>query len=923
MASKKFRNLNVEFRDIMGLSVSQRLDMLRSEEGQGILAGFTPAQLVDMFPRYYSERLPSVGKSLSRVSGGKVGEETIQTAQRETIQRKPVGGISGTPTTLPNVGNTRVRSGAPESQQPSWMKKLEPIVPGISDPGARAQLSREHKDVIEQMKKGTISADDPRVGFLKEISDADLRKYGIEKTDQGYKASSVQVSREEIETARKSTISGNSNQEIIMKSFASELRKKGVPEANIPYAVAALGGQVQQESGFNPRTEHDRGTGYGIYGARDPKPGQGRRTDMFKWLEQNGYARDSAEGQARYMVHEAFSGQYSATRKALLSANKDNIGQVTAVLVNDFEKPQERRQNIIDRTQNSNNLLGQALRIGSNVDVSSNMTDEQIAQTIREKKEKERESGLAGAVASKYKLPDGIDANFRAEFDRFSPGQKQKFIEALSQRGDNGVTQFNEWYKTNRSQEPTGTPTQQQPVSNPNFDINKYYQDTFAQARNIAGEHRGRNYGERITYGENNFRGLCGVGTISAAGALLNDRRFAQPLGGNANSLSQGNKYLQNTGYYKEGRGVEDPRMLQDKGYLNSLPIGTVISATGGRRGLGHVQIKVGPNKWVSDADQGGRVLTNGYGNFTVHEPNEAAVKKMNPDLIARDPGTMEWMKRNNIEFKPPTPREVEQGVPGAPPSPEQREQFQQQQQQAAQQQQQQQAPKRAEMQRGREGTQTPQVTQAPTPPQPAAAPREQAPQPKPEGGQQGTATAIPTAATAPPAPTPKEGTKEGSVEAQAFALGGETEAQGPLTAYAIDKDRMRRDDTIVTDGRVRFTMNSEKESMKYDPDTGQVKIDQARGEARQKINANDLQPVEKQQEQSPTPQQEQQVIQNQATQVQSAPQQLPNSYDTTLDLTSDIFKTSSFKRAVAQSRFMKDNDPLGGHYDFGAYNIT
>jgi hypothetical protein len=159
----------------------------------------------------------------------------------------------------------------------------------------------------------------------------------------------------------RSTVSGGDNKEVIMKAFASELRRQGVPAENIPYAVAALAGQVQAESSFNPTLEHDQGTGYGIYGARDPTPGRGRKTDMLKWLEQNGYDKNSPEGQARFMVHEAFTKpEFSSTRNALMNANRDNMGDVTSTLVNNFERPQERTQNTINRTNYAMGYIDQA-----------------------------------------------------------------------------------------------------------------------------------------------------------------------------------------------------------------------------------------------------------------------------------------------------------------------------------------------------------------------------------------------------------------------------------------------------------------------------------------------------------------------------------------------------------------------------------
>lgn len=159
----------------------------------------------------------------------------------------------------------------------------------------------------------------------------------------------------------------------------------------------------------------------------------------------------------------------------------------------------------------------------------------------------------------------------------------------------------------------------------------------------------------------------------------------------------------------------------------------------------------------------------------------------------------------------------------------------------------------------------------------------------------------------------------------ESFAIGGETEAQGPLQAYAIDKDKMRRDDTLVTDGRgPLFTMNRDKESMQYQPDTGRVEVNNSRGEVRQRTNPSELGPESRTEDLSQTqPAQQQQTMQQ--PQVMEQPQSIPqpNSFDTTLSMMDDVFKTPSFKRSVAQSRFMQDSDPLGNHFGGGAYSVV
>lgn len=117
------------------------------------------------------------------------------------------------------------------------------------------------------------------------------------------------------------------------QAMMEQLRKEGVPEGNLDAAASMLAGQAIAESNLNPNAVHDHGTGYGIYGAR-----LGRRDRMLQWLAANGYAKNSLEGQSKYMAHEAMTA-YPSARRVLMSANKSNMSGGTFVLTRDFESP--------------------------------------------------------------------------------------------------------------------------------------------------------------------------------------------------------------------------------------------------------------------------------------------------------------------------------------------------------------------------------------------------------------------------------------------------------------------------------------------------------------------------------------------------------------------------------------------------------
>lgn len=432
-----FQNLTVDYKNILGkLSVSDRIRLLYTDSGQNMLASLTAEQYAKLFPTYYREKIPEISGFMKALTSE--GRKTLIDAEqiREGTYSSPGG--KAPPRTELAIPSGRAR--------PSVLDRLGKIMEtqGISNVNVMPELSTDQKELVKKMRQGqTVSADNETAAFISKLTPEQKQQAGIldavdEAGKPAFKMAPTQVTRQEIEAARKSTVSGGNNREIIMKSFADELRKQGVPEANIPYAVAAMAGQVQAESGFNPKAVHDKGTGYGIYGARDPSPGRGRRTDMFKWLEANGYDKDSPEGQARYMVHEAFT-KYPKTRDALVGANKDNIGEVTGVLVNDFERPRERPNNIRIRTQHSVGFFESATRIAENRDLAGNMTDEQIEQIIRERKERQQEQALAGTL-EKPKLPDGVDPRFAQLYDQMPLGQAQNAIKAIERRG---VENFN------------------------------------------------------------------------------------------------------------------------------------------------------------------------------------------------------------------------------------------------------------------------------------------------------------------------------------------------------------------------------------------------------------------------------------------------------------------------------------------------
>jgi hypothetical protein len=98
-----------------------------------------------------------------------------------------------------------------------------------------------------------------------------------------------------------------------------------------PHQAAALAGNAFAESNFNPNVSHDQGTGYGIFGFRDPKPGMGRRTDLFTFAKERGLDPKDRWTQLEFSDYELRQGKERGAGAALAKAS-DLTGAQNAVM---------------------------------------------------------------------------------------------------------------------------------------------------------------------------------------------------------------------------------------------------------------------------------------------------------------------------------------------------------------------------------------------------------------------------------------------------------------------------------------------------------------------------------------------------------------------------------------------------------------
>lgn len=447
MAKPKFaKNLTVDFKTLLAIPSNLRQQMAADPSGQKLLSSLTPQQYASLFPDYYQQGKADTSSFTSGGGGGGGGGS------------QPAGTGSSTAPTA--------KRGSPSST-PMWMKKLEQIDPdfkGKSDPGAKAELNEKQREVFEALKSGAIKADDPRVAFLKDLKETDLKKAGIviNKSDSGetsYAMEPTKASRMSDEEVKKQMASDKFDGGFTSKAgkLTSDLmRDLGLTKAQ----AAGLVGNLAHESGglnvsIEEKVANKHGTkGYGLAQWTDNPPGRGRRTQLMEFAEQNGLAYNSYEAQYKFLIKELQTTEGRAL-SLIKSAKTPEEAAAAAVA---FERPAGYRAGddymlAAQRSHGWKSRLDYTARAAQvpddQVTLPTDASPEQIAaarKKLEEKEHSERSSALA--VAANAKLPDGVDPKFAKEFEGLSDQQKVKVAQSI---GKVGVEKFNETFKSNPS----------------------------------------------------------------------------------------------------------------------------------------------------------------------------------------------------------------------------------------------------------------------------------------------------------------------------------------------------------------------------------------------------------------------------------------------------------------------------------------
>jgi hypothetical protein len=949
--AKKFQNLTVDYKKLLNFSASDRAAMAKSEYGQSILSSLTPTQYASLFPTYYKDRLPDISgfTAASRAGGLSGGTRTGY---------EPSTAPTTAPSTAPTTGGSRQKTTTTTATAgratPSYIRRLKEASGGvdISDPKAKAQLSSEKKAVFDLLKKGQISADDPRVAFLKDISERDLQKMGLstskEKDKTYYKA--TEISDDEVKAQLAKTSSGEGK--------------------NISKILTA-------KEGKSIVVEMDDGTVKKLTGDRNWRNNNPGNLEASPWTKkQPGYlgtdgrfAIFSTPEQGREAKNNLLFNTYkdktigSAIEKFAPSVENDTASYVARVSKQIGVSPGTRLQDLtpeqkmimLDAMKSvEGGKTGQTEILKKGLEIQGTPTDNQIAEA-KTQIQAQREQAGADTLAARAKLPAGVNSQFAQEYNKMTPGQKNATLTAIERTG---VDKFNSIYKENPQQTiqtaAAGAPGavklfrtasgsgSDSSIGLKDFGDSQYGAESLSQltqvGSKVGGTHEITAGGPR---GQGSLKGLCGRGSRGVVGALLNHKYFAEGIGGNADSLSRGNPYLQKSGMYKAPTSLDKKQMTKE--YLDSLPIGTVISSTGGGKGYGHVQVKGPGGTWISDGIQT-KVLTSGYGNHTVHLPNENAIKRMNPTIVGADPATFAYAQSQGYIIPVPTPEQVAKGVPGAPP-PSKEEAKENQ-------------AKIADATVKKESVDKEELAKAEDLQQEAQATVSQQPREQP-----GAVKLFKTAGATPPAEVepPKESSTTTPIAQQQMAQstnevipvladGGAKELNTEkITAYPIGT--LKGDNSVVVDDNKKplFTMNTDKESAHYDPvdktvsvkplDEKKTKLDKkpmvgkaipvlaeggevdlqasAQGEPVSKVDSEGLKNPETNNAAEP------EAASNVGAMAQNAamgpaPATTASIAENLRNMSANPITCPSFGRAIAASNFKKSGD----HYDGGATNV-
>lgn len=449
------------------MSVSDRLSLLRSGEGQSLLSSLTPYQLAEMFPDYYKKQYPDVGAILKSVSSPsfRASSRSAAESSMEIDRRRLRGG-------------ERLSYPKPEVT-PKWLKKLEEETGvRLSDPGAKAKLSNEKKALLDELSRGKISADDPRVAFLKNLSDEDLNKAGIKKqTDSSGKtvferaatAASAMSDAEVSDKLRAEAQTAFSPRERAVLDIIA--KREGATNADIVFGDTggvAGSGKYSKELGLDKRPLSDRSVA-------EVLDLQRQLTQLTRKDGHGGGLGTSAVGTGQ-MIRETLIANLRALgipesewpnikfdknlqeRLTIQNFKSSGIGDPNSDPSTWNMRVLGKQYESLDVSKGFRGLSDTEMQMIAQASPTKPapgpITAEAITTKRQQLEQQEREQQQTFlAERTIPRLPQGVDAKIVETFDKLSPARKQDVLAMLEKagNGDNakGVARLNQLYKEN------------------------------------------------------------------------------------------------------------------------------------------------------------------------------------------------------------------------------------------------------------------------------------------------------------------------------------------------------------------------------------------------------------------------------------------------------------------------------------------
>lgn len=185
-----FKLTKYSYKALRQLSIQDRMQMAQDREmGQWLLSLLTPTQFVDLFPRYYRERLPDISGFMAAVPS------SMSAAKQRAVEEQLNNTTSGA-----KAGSNYKAGGWKERYQKDMDNQRRASVSkaGTVPP---PQLSPEQRKSFEDLKSAPMAADDPRAKMFAGLSAEQMAKVGISKVKENgkdvFKYTAPTVSEEE------------------------------------------------------------------------------------------------------------------------------------------------------------------------------------------------------------------------------------------------------------------------------------------------------------------------------------------------------------------------------------------------------------------------------------------------------------------------------------------------------------------------------------------------------------------------------------------------------------------------------------------------------------------------------------------------------------------------------------------------------